>query len=287
MGKFYDEIPKELIPWIEEQACFWVATAPLSGKGHVNVSPKGTAGTFKIIDQKTFFYQDLTGSGVETAAHLRENGRITVLFNGFEGPPRIVRLFGTGAVYGIGSPRYDELIPIEERIPGSRSAVIVDIHKVGTSCGFSVPLYKLEGERKVHRETSISFEGVDEKFAAEQDNFNQTGPLSHLLFAGSPEDPSKDIRHPKGLKQYWAETNVRSIDGLPALEFCRDLAGLPHTRVKEDRKLFHVDIEERISEKLGSHVQNAVGKVEQTGFVGGLLAGLALALAWVAASGHR
>ncbi|KAG8782850.1 hypothetical protein FRC12_020362 [Ceratobasidium sp. 428] len=180
MGKFFDTIPSELIPWIEEQRCFWVATAPLSAKGHVNISPKGMAGTFKILDEKTFFYQDLTGSGVETASHLRENGRITVLFNAFEGPPRILRLFGTGKVYELGSPRYNELIPLEERLPGSRAAVVVDVHKVGTSCGFSVPLYKLEGDRQVLVDWSSSLEESDAKFAAEK---------------GKPESPRSSKPH--------------------------------------------------------------------------------------------
>ncbi|QRV76950.1 vacuolar protein sorting-associated protein 35 [Ceratobasidium sp. AG-Ba] len=274
--------------WIEEQRCFWVATAPLSGKGHVNISPKGMAGTFKIIDQKTFFYQDLTGSGVETAAHLRENGRFR--FNAFEGPPRIMRLFGTGTVHAIGSPRYNELIPIEERQIGSRAVVVVDIHKVGTSCGFSVPVYNFEADRQVLRDWTAPLEERDEKFAAEQgkfNNFEQTGPLSHLLFANSPGDSGKDIRHPKGLKQYWVDTNVRSVDGLPGLAFCRDLAGLPQTQVKEDRKVFHVDVEEDFSARLGSRIQYITEKAEQAGFVGGLVVGLAVALTWVTASARR
>ncbi|KAG8792299.1 hypothetical protein FRC12_006553 [Ceratobasidium sp. 428] len=268
MGKFFDTIPNELIPWVEDQKCFWVATAPLSAKGHVNISPKGLAGTFKIIDEKTFFYQDLTGSGVETASHLRENGRITVLFNAFEGPPRIMRLFGTGKVHEIGSPRYNELIPIDERLPGSRAAIVVDVHKVGTSCGFSVPLYKLEGDRKTLHETSSPLEQVDRSFAADQ---------------GKPEFLSH------GLKQHWAEANVRSIDGLPGLAFCRDLAGLPQTQVKEDKKVFHIDVEDdKLTVRLGEQTQRFAAKVEQTGFVGGLVVGLAAALAWVTIAGrHR
>jgi hypothetical protein len=97
MGVFYETIPSSLIPWISKQAVFWVATAPLSASGHVNVSPKGGA-YFGVIDEKTFWYMDLTGSGIETLSHLHEpsNGRITILFNAFEGPPRIVRLWGHG-----------------------------------------------------------------------------------------------------------------------------------------------------------------------------------------------
>ncbi|KAG8731086.1 hypothetical protein FRC11_005192, partial [Ceratobasidium sp. 423] len=212
MGKFYDTIPDELIPWIEEQRCFWVATAPLSAKGHVNISPKGVVGTFKVIDNKTFFYQDLTGSGVETASHLRENGRITVLFNAFEGPARICRLFGTGKVYELGSPRYNELIPPEERLSGSRAAVVVDVHKVGTSCGFSVPLYKPDGERTILQDWTDGLEAVDRKFANEKEGFEATSGLSHLEFIPSSSDFKQDARSPRGMKEYWAQENIRSID---------------------------------------------------------------------------
>lgn len=97
MGVFYEEIPKSLIPWILQQKLLYVSTAPLSGSGHVNVSPKGGP-YFGVLDQKTFWYMDLTGSGNETISHLIEpgNGRITIMFNAFEGPPKIIRLWGKG-----------------------------------------------------------------------------------------------------------------------------------------------------------------------------------------------
>lgn len=100
MGAFYETIPKSTIQWIIEQKVFWVATAPLSAAGHVNVSPKGGQ-YFGVIDEKTFWYMDLTGSGNETLSHLLEpnNGRITVQFNAFEGPPKIVRLWGNGKLH--------------------------------------------------------------------------------------------------------------------------------------------------------------------------------------------
>ncbi|KAG8695978.1 hypothetical protein FRC09_008819 [Ceratobasidium sp. 395] len=237
------------------------------------------AGTFKILDEKTFFYQDLTGSGVETASHLRENGRITVLFNAFEGPPRILRLFGTGKVHEIGSPRYNELIPLEERLPGSRAAVVVDVHKVGTSCGFSVPLYKLEGDRQVLVDWSSSLEESDAKFAEK----------------GKPESPrsypNKDLRHPKGQKQYWAGNNDPTCPnslGLPGLSFCRELAGLPQAAVKEDKKVFHVDMEEeKFSERLGVHMKQLAGKIEHSGFAGGLVVGVAISLVWSSVLARR
>jgi hypothetical protein len=105
MGTFFETIPESLIKWILEQKMFWVATAPLSGSGHVNVSPKGGE-YFGLVDSRTFWYMELTGSGSETLAHLYEpgNGRITIMFNAFEGPPRIVRLCGKG-VFSSFKPR--------------------------------------------------------------------------------------------------------------------------------------------------------------------------------------
>ena len=97
MGQFYDTIPPELVPWLLRQELFWVATAALSASAHVNVSPKGVRDSFHVAAPARVWYQDLSGSGAETVAHLRENGRVTLMFSAFEGPPRIVRLFGTGA----------------------------------------------------------------------------------------------------------------------------------------------------------------------------------------------
>jgi len=141
-----------MIKWILEQKMFWVATAPLSGKGHVNVSPKG-GDCFGVLDRKTFWYHELTGSGSETVSHLYEpgNNRITILFNAFDGPPRIMRLWGTGRVYEYGTPDFEDFVA-EHKVdsnPGSRSIIIVDIHQVGTSCGFSVPYYDFKDFRPI------------------------------------------------------------------------------------------------------------------------------------------
>lgn len=131
---------------------FWVATAPLSGKGHVNVSPKGGQ-YFGVLDRKTFWYQELTGSGNETISHLYEpgNNRITAMFNAFDGPPRILRIFGTGRVYEHSTPDFDKFVAEHniDCIPGTRSIIIVDIHQVGTSCGFSVPYYDFKEFRPI------------------------------------------------------------------------------------------------------------------------------------------
>ncbi|CAE6450590.1 unnamed protein product [Rhizoctonia solani] len=283
MGKFFDTIPDELIPWIQEQRCFWVATAPLSGSGHINISPKGVLGTFKIIDNKTFFYQDLTGSGVETAAHLRENERITTYdrFNAFEGPPKVVRLFGKGKVHELGSPRYNELIPPEERITGSRAAIVVDVHKVGMSRGFSVPLYQPAGERTKLQEISGPLEEADQKFANEREDFEATSPVSHLTFVPSKSDPSKDDHAPQGMKDYWSKHNVRSIDGLPAMVYSRKLAGLPPDAVEEDRKSFHQDpFDKGVVHKLGNKVHQIAEAVGGAGFIGGVAIGVALSWSW-------
>lgn len=164
MGQFYETIPQSLFKWILAQKMFWVATAPLAGSGHVNISPKGGE-YFGVVDERTFWYMDLTGSGSETIAHLYErgNGRITVLFNAFEGGPRILRVFGRGRVLEAGTAPFDEFVERHgvRTIPGARAVVVVDVHQVGTSCGFSVPFY----EFKEHRTTlNDFFERKDAKF---------------------------------------------------------------------------------------------------------------------------
>src|SRR5215469_285766 len=144
MGQFFETIPPSLVKWILNQKVFWVATAPLSPSGHVNISPKGGQ-DFGVIDEKTFWYVDLTGSGIETISHLREpgNGRVTVLFNAFEGPPRILRLWGNGRFLENGSPDFEAFVAKHDvkALTGTRSIVLVDIHQVGTSCGFAVPFF--------------------------------------------------------------------------------------------------------------------------------------------------
>lgn len=144
MGRFYETIPEFLIEWIRQQKIFWVATAPLSASGHVNVSPKGGE-YFGVLDDKTFWYMDLTGSGNETISHLYEpgNARITVMFSAFEGPPRIVRLFGRGRVFENGTAAFADFVEKQnvKTIPGSRAIIIVDVHQAGSSCGYSVPYF--------------------------------------------------------------------------------------------------------------------------------------------------
>ena len=146
MAKIFDAIDDRLRGWIGKQQLFFVGTAPLAADGHVNVSPKGLD-TFAVIDPNTVAYLDLTGSGVETVAHLRENGRITIMFCAFDGKPNIVRLYGRGEVLPLGEPEAEALLPRFGEYPGARSVIRVEVDRVSTSCGYGVPLLSYEGER--------------------------------------------------------------------------------------------------------------------------------------------
>jgi hypothetical protein len=154
MGKVYDGISDRLAAWLAEQPVFFVGTAPLSADGLVNLSPKGTRGTFRVVDAHTVAYLDLTGSGIETVAHLRENGRICVMFCAFDGKPTIVRLHGTGRVLSFDEPGFAEAVAGfgeagTERMHGARSVITVDVARVSDSCGFAVPRMDLVQERNV------------------------------------------------------------------------------------------------------------------------------------------
>jgi len=135
VGKVHDEIDRKLADWIGRQRLFFVATAPSEG-GHVNVSPKGPIGTLRILDGSTVEYDDHVGSGAETAAHLRENGRICLMLCAFEGPPRIVRLHGRG-----------EVLPAADPGSGVRGVIRVHVERISDSCGYGVPLLEFVAER--------------------------------------------------------------------------------------------------------------------------------------------
>jgi hypothetical protein len=182
MGREYDAIDHTLAAFLLRQPMFVVGTAPLAGDGHVNVSPKGLAGTFAIVDERRVAYLDLTGSGIETVAHLRENGRIVLMFNAFAGPPRIVRLHGAGTPHLVGSDGFDRLRPLFADLPGARAIVEVDVTRISDSCGYGVPEMRLVAER-----TRLT-----------------TG------LARREEDGS--------LGRYQSDKNARSIDGLPGLD---------------------------------------------------------------------
>lgn len=138
MAKLYPEIIDQLSEFMAAQSVFFVASAPLSPEGHVNLSPKGLD-TFRVLGPNRVAYLDLTGSGNETAAHLGENGRITFMFCAFEGRPRILRLFGRGHAVLPGSDDWADLVETFPEMPGVRQIIVADIHRVHTSCGYGVP----------------------------------------------------------------------------------------------------------------------------------------------------
>ena len=146
MGKTYDHIDERLSEFIESQSIFFVATAPLAEDGLLNLSPKGLD-TLRILDEQTVAYLDLTGSGVETIAHLKENGRCVMMFCAFEGRPMILRLHGRGEVFEKGDPEFERLLPLFPELPGTRSIIRLTVERIADSCGWAVPLMKHEGDR--------------------------------------------------------------------------------------------------------------------------------------------
>jgi hypothetical protein len=182
MAKTFDHITARMERFLLAQPVFFVGTAPLAGDGHVNVSPKGMSGTFAVLGERSVAYLDYTGSGAETIAHLRENGRIVLMFCAFDGPPNIVRLHGRGRVVLPADPEFDGLrarFP-KERATGQRSVIVVDVERISDSCGFSVPLMDLRGDRD-------------------------------LL------DRAQERQEPEFFTDYWRTRNATSIDGLPGV----------------------------------------------------------------------
>ena len=147
MGKVLDAITPELQAFIEAQPLFFVASAPLAGDGHENLSPKGLD-CLRVLSPNRVAYLDLTGSGNETAAHLAENGRITIMVCAFSGPPRIVRLYGRGTVALADTAQWTELIGRFDAMPGARQVIVAEISRVQTSCGFGVPVMEFVEQRQ-------------------------------------------------------------------------------------------------------------------------------------------
>ena len=148
MGKLFTEINAELKTWIEKQRMFFVSTAPLSANGHINCSPKGYD-SFRIIEPTVVAYQDLTGSGIETIAHIKENKRIVIMFCAFEGPPKIVRLYGQGEIVLPGDKQFSllhEHFPVRK---GIRTYIKIQLTRIADSCGYGVPLLDYKSERDV------------------------------------------------------------------------------------------------------------------------------------------
>ena len=144
MAKFYERLDERLRRFIGMQKMFFTATAPLDGR--INLSPKGMD-TFRCIDDRTVAYLDLTGSGNESAAHLFENGRMTIMFCSFSKSPLILRLYGNGRVVRPTDQEWDLMHPRFPKLPGERQIITLDIQTVQTSCGFGVPIYELKEER--------------------------------------------------------------------------------------------------------------------------------------------
>jgi hypothetical protein len=150
MSQVHESIAGRLKEFVEAQHVFFVATAPLSG-GHVNVSPKGIAGTFVVVDEHTVAYLDISASGAETIAHLREpgNGRITVMFCSFDRAPNVVRLHGTGRVVSVYDEEYAAWAGRFTETRGARAVIVVDVERVSDSCGYGLPLMEYADERSL------------------------------------------------------------------------------------------------------------------------------------------
>ena len=181
MGKVHDGIDDRLRSFIEAQRVFFVGTAPSGSQGHVNVSPKGLTDTFRVVDDHTVAYLDLTASGAETIAHLRDNGRIVVMFCSFDRSPNVVRLHGRGRVVGIHDAEYAEWADGFPANPAARAVIVVDVTRVSSSCGYALPLLEPVSERD-------------------------------LL------TPNMERRGPDGVVEYRRTRNRVSIDGLRAFD---------------------------------------------------------------------
>jgi hypothetical protein len=180
MGKVYEQIDDRLARWVRKQKLFFVATAPLSGDGHVNCSPKG-GDTLRVVGPRQLAYLDGAGSGIETVAHLRENGRIVLMMCAFEGSPRIVRFHGRGEVVDPTDARFPALLASFPPYPSTRSIILIDVDRIADSCGYGVPFYDYVGER---------------------------------------DDSAKYVAKAKDrtIRNYLVKNNQQSIDGLPGLD---------------------------------------------------------------------
>ncbi|TDO27817.1 pyridoxamine 5'-phosphate oxidase [Kribbella sp. VKM Ac-2527] len=161
MGTVFAEIDDELAGWIRSQQLFFVGTAPSGDEGHVNISPKGDLRTFAILGPLKLAYVDLFGSGIETVAHLKQNGRIVVMFCAFTGPPRVLRLHGKGRVVEQHEPEFAELSAgfalTDEVTPSVRSIIVIDIERIADSCGYVVPKMEPQGERGALYQTAAGW----------------------------------------------------------------------------------------------------------------------------------
>lgn len=177
MGKFFNSIQDSHLAFIKKQKMFFTGSAPLSGDGHINLSPKGLD-SFRVVSANCVAYMDIVGSGNETSAHLLENGRITFMFCAFDGPPNILRLYGTGRTVLPQHPEWKDLSQHFVLKLNTRQIIVANIHKVQTSCGYGVPLYEYTGDRDI-------------------------------------ADEWAEVKGEDGLAKYMQEKNRVSLDGLP------------------------------------------------------------------------
>ncbi|GAB3840734.1 pyridoxamine 5'-phosphate oxidase family protein [Micromonospora andamanensis] len=154
MGKTHERIEGRLREFIEAQPMFFTATAPLAGDGTVNLSPKGLRGCLAVLDEQTVAYLDFAGSNAETIAHLRENGRITLMWCAFSGPPNIVRVHGRGEPVFRDDPRFPDLLAhfpdIDTAQHGLRAIIVVHARLIRDTCGYAVPLMTYDTDRDLH-----------------------------------------------------------------------------------------------------------------------------------------
>lgn len=181
MGKEYTEISERLQEWIKQQHVFFVATAPLSADGLINCSPKGLD-SLRILSPRTLSYVDVGGSGIETVAHLKENGRIVIMLCAFDGPPKIFRFYGTGSVVESHDDRFADLLAGFPGQPSARNIIEVSIERIIDSCGYGVPFYEFKKQR---------------------DSFDN--------YYGNKTD--------EDVAEYRKKRNATSLDGLPGLSF--------------------------------------------------------------------
>jgi predicted pyridoxine 5'-phosphate oxidase superfamily flavin-nucleotide-binding protein len=196
VGRVYDVIDNATRQWLTRQPMFFVATAPNDPDGHLNLSPKGAAGAFRVLGPTTVAYVDLIGSGVETVAHLRENGRIVLMFCAFAGPPKIVRLHGQGRVVRQDDPEFAALLlqfSLDDDARAlARGIVVVNTTRISDSCGFVVPRMDL---------------------VAERDQLMRWGEQQHAKNGEIWKE------------RYVAANNAQSIDGLPGYDPGKELLG--------------------------------------------------------------
>ncbi|WP_344669009.1 pyridoxamine 5'-phosphate oxidase family protein [Catenulispora yoronensis] len=189
MVNVHEVIDDKLRKFIEAQPLFFVATAPLAAEGHVNLSPKGTVGSLVVLGPDRVAYLDLTGSGAESLAHLRENGRITLMWAAFHGPPNIVRVHGRGEVLFKDDPRWGEyigLFPAAEDPGAPRAIVLVTASRVSDSCGYAVPFMEYKGERRLLAEY---FGRRDEEF-----HVDYVARKNAISIDGLPAVPAETLR---------------------------------------------------------------------------------------------